>query len=189
MDIERLILDSIKVKKLLLSKRYIDIILKLGEKIILALKNKHKILIAGNGGSAADAQHFAGELVNRFLAERQALPAIALTCDSSVLTSISNDSDFKYIFLRQIEAFGEKGDVFIAISTSGNSENIIQAVKTAKKKGLSTIGLLGNNGGKLKKYCDFTLVVPSASTPRIQEIHILVIHILCQMIDDYFARK
>ncbi len=189
MNIKIIIEESVKVKENLLQDKYINQIEKAGKALVAALKNNHKILIAGNGGSAADAQHFAGELVNRFLIDRQALPAIALTTDSSILTSISNDSDFKYIFFRQIEALGEKGDVFIGISTSGNAENIIQAMKSAKKTGLLTIGLLGNSGGKIKKYCDFSIVVPSKSTPRIQEAHILLIHILCELIDDSFGRK
>lgn len=189
MNIKKVIEESVKVKENLLQEKYIKEIEKAGKTLVVALKNNRKILIAGNGGSAADAQHFAGELVNRFLIDRQALPVIALTTDSSILTSISNDSGFQYIFSRQIEALGERGDIFIGISTSGNSENIIQAIKTAKKTGLLTIGLLGNNGGKTKKYCDFALVVPSRSTPRIQEAHILVIHILCELIDNFFRSK
>lgn len=189
MKVKKTIEESIEVKQNLLQEKYIKEIEKAGKTLVAALKNNRTVLIAGNGGSAADAQHFAGELVNRFLTDRQALPAIALTCDSSILTSISNDSDFKYIFSRQIEALGGKGDIFIGISTSGNAENIAEAMKKAKEKGMLTIGLLGSDGGKINKFCDLSIVVPSRSTPRIQEAHILVIHILCGLIDNYFGRK
>jgi len=151
---------------------------------ISAYANRSKILVAGNGGSAADAQHFAGELVSRFYYDRPALAALALTTDTSVLTSIGNDFSFDMIFARQIQAFGVAGDVFIAISTSGNSPNILNALEQARKQGLATIGLTGLTGGKLKTLCDICLCAPSDSTPHIQECHLVLQHILCACIED-----
>ncbi len=148
-----------------------------------SLKNGGKILIAGNGGSASDAQHFAGELVGRFLLERKALPAIALNTDTSVMTSIGNDYSYDTIFSRQVEALGKKGDIFFGISTSGNSKNIVEATLKAKEQGLITIGLLGRDGGKLKDICDFSLIVPFDSTARIQEVHIMTIHLICELVE------
>jgi D-sedoheptulose 7-phosphate isomerase len=147
------------------------------------LQNGHKILLAGNGGSAADAQHIAAELVGRFIDHRKALPALALTVDTSALTAISNDYGFDYVFARQIEGLGQKGDVFIGISTSGNSPNIIKAVETAVRKGLKTIVLSGKNGGILRGEADIDIVVPSDVTAHIQEMHILIGHIICGYID------
>jgi len=153
---------------------------------ITAYANRSKILVAGNGGSAADAQHFAGELVSRFYCDRPALPAMALTTDTSVLTSIGNDFGFECIFARQIQAFGVAGDVFIAISTSGNSPNILKALEQARKQGLATIGLTGLTGGKLKSLCDICLCAPSDSTPHIQECHLVLEHTLCACIEVEF---
>jgi len=143
-----------------------------------------KMLIAGNGGSAADAQHFAGELVSRFYFDRPAIAAIALTTDSSVLTAIGNDYGFEKVFSRQIEALGKKGDVFIAISTSGNSLNILRALEQARLQGLTTIGLTGRSGGSMKPLCDVCICVPSDSTPRIQECHLVLEHALCACIEE-----
>ena len=154
--------------------------------MINALKNGHKILSCGNGGSAADAQHFSSELINRFEAERKALPAIALTTDSSVLTSIANDYQYEHIFARQIEALGEDGDILLAISTSGNSANIIQAVESAGENGLTCVLLTGKDGGKLASVLqknDVEIRVPAHRTARIQEVHLTVIHCLCDAID------
>jgi D-sedoheptulose 7-phosphate isomerase len=142
-----------------------------------------KILLCGNGGSASDCQHLAAELTGRFVKERKPLPAIALTTDTSALTAIANDYGYKEIFARQLEALANAGDTLIAISTSGNSENIINAVALAKKKTLRVIGLLGRDGGKLKDLCDISIVVPSNSTPRIQEAHILLGHTICEGIE------
>jgi D-sedoheptulose 7-phosphate isomerase len=151
--------------------------------IIAAFTNKHKILLAGNGGSAADAQHIAGELVNRFYFDRPGLPAISLTTDTSVLTAAGNDHGFERIFARQINALGNERDVFIGISTSGNSQNIIEALKECKVKGILTIGLTGSSGGKMKDLCDICLCIPSEETPRIQEMHILIGHIICSIVE------
>jgi len=153
------------------------------EIITNALKNGSKILICGNGGSAADAQHFAAEIVGRFKLERNGFPAIALTTDTSILTAIGNDYGFDNIFKRQVEALGKEGDVLVGISTSGNSENVIMAVEQAKKMGIYTIGLLGKSGGILKDIVDLSLVVPSDNTPRIQECHLTMYHIICEEVE------
>ena len=160
----------------------------IANEIINSIKNGNKLMICGNGGSAADAQHMAAEFVNRFLRERKPLPAIALTTDTSNLTSIANDYSFDDVFLKQVEAIGKKGDIVIGISTSGNSSNVFKALDKAKDMGIKTVGFLGKDGGKIKEICDLALVVPSNSTPRIQEIHGFVIHIICEMVEDEFAR-
>jgi D-sedoheptulose 7-phosphate isomerase len=149
-----------------------------------AYKNGNKTLIAGNGGSAADAQHIAGEFVSKFYFDRPGLASIALTTDTSILTAIGNDYGYEKLFSRQIQANGEKGDVFIGISTSGNSKNIIEALKECKEKGIITIGLTGQNGGKMKELCDYCICVPSNETPRVQESHILIGHIICAVVEE-----
>ena len=161
----------------------------IAKKIVDTYKNNKKVLIAGNGGSAADAQHIAGELVNRFNFDRHALSAIALTTDSSVLTCIANDINFNEVFARQIEANGCKGDVFIGISTSGNSKNIINAIQKCKEKGIISIGLTGISNSMMDKYCDYIIKVPSTSTPRIQEGHLLIEHILCALVEEKIYGK
>lgn len=147
------------------------------------LKLGGKLLVFGNGGSAADAQHIAGELVNRFLQERRALPAISLTTDGGVLTCIANDTGFEKIFARQVEALGNEGDVCLAISTSGQSPNILAACEQARSQGIKVIGLLGRDGGKVAELCDLALIVPSNDTQRIQETHNLIGHILCELVE------
>ncbi|MBI5701179.1 D-sedoheptulose 7-phosphate isomerase [Candidatus Saganbacteria bacterium] len=151
--------------------------------ILAALKTGNKILICGNGGSAADAQHFSAELISRFKKERPSIPAIALTTDTSIITAIGNDYSFDVVFSRQVEGLGNKGDIFFGISTSGNSKDVIEAIKAAKKKELKTIGLLGCDGGKIKNEIDLSITIPSNNTPRVQEAHILIIHILCNLIE------
>lgn len=151
--------------------------------VVEAFKSGNKILLFGNGGSAADAQHIAAEFVNRFLIERPPLPAIALTTDTSVLTSISNDYGYADTFSKQIKALGREGDVAIGISTSGASPNVIKAIKVSKEMGLKTVGLSGGDGGELAKLVDIALVVDSQSIPRIQEVHITIGHVLCEMVD------
>jgi D-sedoheptulose 7-phosphate isomerase len=143
----------------------------------------NKLFLFGNGGSAADAQHLAAELVNRYVMDRPPLPAIALTTDTSILTSISNDFSFNEIFGKQLKALGKEGDVAFGISTSGNSSNIIKAFEVAKEMRMKTVALTGNDGGAIAKMADISLIVPSTSTPRIQEVHILVGHILCEMVE------
>ncbi|MGD9971103.1 MAG: D-sedoheptulose 7-phosphate isomerase [Sulfuricurvum sp.] len=148
--------------------------------------NGKKILIFGNGGSAADAQHIAAELTGRYKKERRALPAIALTTDTSALTAIGNDYGYARIFERQVEALANEGDLLIGISTSGNSENVLKALEMGKQIGCDCIGFSGRDGGKMNAVCDLNLVVPSEDTPRIQEMHILIGHILCQAIESSF---
>lgn len=148
-----------------------------------ALKAGRKILFAGNGGSAADAQHWAGELVSRFYYDRPGLPAIALTTDTSILTAIGNDYGYDYTFARQIEALGEEGDVFVAISTSGRSKNIMRALDACEAKGARVIGFTGEHGGDMKDRCDICFRVPSNETPRIQEGHEFIGHLLCALIE------
>ncbi|HJW34004.1 MAG TPA: D-sedoheptulose 7-phosphate isomerase [Holophagaceae bacterium] len=150
------------------------------------LKRGCKILVCGNGGSAADAQHLAAELSGRYVKERKALAGIALTTDTSALTAIANDYGYEFVFSRQVEALGRPGDVLIGISTSGNSPNVIKAVESAQALGMHTIGLLGKDGGKLKGLVDEALVVPSAVTARIQEVHQMVYHFWCECLDTHF---
>ena len=150
------------------------------------LRAGSKVLIAGNGGSAADAQHIAAELTGRYVKERKALPAIALTVDTSALTAIANDYSFEHIFSRQIAALARPGDLFIGISTSGNSKNIIHALHTAKEYGCLTLGLSGRDGGEMNGLCDLNIIVPDDTTARIQEMHILIGHIFCKAIDSEY---
>jgi len=163
-----------------------DDIKQVAQVVLDTLKNGNKILICGNGGSAADAQHFAAELTGRYKTERVALPAIALTTDTSALTAIGNDYGYDRVFDRQFEALAQKNDLLIGISTSGNSQNIINAFKLAKKKSCTTIALSGRDGGVMKSIADINLIVPSSDTPRIQEMHILFIHIICQIVDNQY---
>jgi D-sedoheptulose 7-phosphate isomerase len=150
---------------------------------VQALDNGNKILFAGNGGSAADAQHLAGELVSRFAYDRPGLPAFALTTDTSVLTAIGNDYGYERLFARQVEAVGARGDVFFGISTSGRSPNVLGALAVARERGLVTVGMTGRGGGAMPERCDYLLRVPSDSTPRIQEGHITLGHAICQIVE------
>ena len=156
--------------------------------IINALTKNKKIIIFGNGGSAADAQHIAAEFLGRYKIKRKSIPAIALTSNSSTTTAIANDYDFSDVFSRQCESLVSKDDIVIGISTSGNSENVIKGLKTSKKNGGLTIGLLGNNGGKIKNTVDISLVVNATSVPRIQEAHRVIYHIICEIIEEELAR-
>lgn len=150
---------------------------------ISCFKNDSKLLLAGNGGSAADAQHIAGEFASRLAFDRPGLPAIALTTDTSILTAIGNDYGYENLFARQVQALGNKGDLFIGYSTSGKSPNILKALAEAKAKGLFCIGFMGNRGGPMRELCDLSLEVPSGDTPRIQEGHLVLGHILCGLIE------
>jgi len=154
--------------------------------IVKTIQSGHKVLLCGNGGSAADAQHIAAEFTGRYKKERGGLPAIALTTDTSALTAIGNDYGYEYVFSRQVEALGNEGDMVIGISTSGNSQNILNAFEKAKEKGLFCLALSGKGGGAMKEVANMNVIVPSSDTPRIQEMHILIGHILCQAIDDAF---
>jgi D-sedoheptulose 7-phosphate isomerase len=164
-------------------------VIKVVEAITSALTRGNKILLFGNGGSAADAQHIAAEFVNRFLINRPPLPAVALTTDTSVITSIGNDFDFSEIFSKQLRALGQPGDIAWGISTSGASPNVIKALETARKLGLVTIGLTGKDGGEIARIVDHSLNVSSGSVPRVQEVHILVGHIICELIDFKLFQK
>ena len=148
------------------------------------IKNGNKIILMGNGGSAADAQHIAAEFTGRYKKERRGLPAIAITTDTSALTAIGNDYGYQHVFQRQVEALANKGDLLIGISSTGNSENVIEAFKKGKEIGCKSIGLSGKGGGLFNNQCDFNLIVPSQDTPRVQEMHILIGHIICQIIDN-----
>ena len=156
--------------------------------IIKAFLKSGKLMIAGNGGSAADAQHIAAEFIGKLNLKREALPAIALTTDTSVLTSISNDDHFNQIFSRQIQGIGKSGDVFLAITTSGKSKNILEAIKLSKKKKIKIIILTGKNGKFLKKYTNFCIPIPSSNTQTIQEMHIMILHIICDLIEHNIKR-
>jgi len=161
----------------------LDNIVAVAKLCVKLYQGNNKTILAGNGGSAADAQHIAAELVGRYGFDRPSIPSLALTTDTSNLTAIGNDYGYDYIFSRQLEGMGQKGDIFIGISTSGNSVNVINAFESAKKKGITTVALVGKDGGKMAKMADYALVVPSDATPRIQESHILIGHILCDIIE------
>jgi len=180
--IEKLLEDSLKIKDTFIRGNLSNLV-QAAEKIALAFTSDRKLLLCGNGGSAADAQHIAAEFVNRYTLERPPLPAIALTTDTSVITSIGNDYSFDDIFSKQVKALGVEGDVLLAISTSGNSTNILSAVKDARSQEIYTIGLIGKDGGKLAGLVELALVVKNNVTPRIQEAHILAGHILCHLVD------
>ncbi len=161
----------------------LDDIVRVAKLCVALYKTDKKTLLAGNGGSAADAQHIAAELVGRYGFDRPSIPSLALTTDTSNLTAIGNDYGYDFVFSRQLEGMGQEGDIFIGISTSGNSVNIINAFESAKKKGITTVALVGRDGGKMAQMADYSLIVPSDSTPRIQESHILIGHILCDIIE------
>ena len=176
--------ESVTAKEKILSNESIILLIEKAVKILVdAYETGNKVLVAGNGGSAADAQHIVAELVSKFMLDRPALNAMALTTNTSILTAVGNDYSNDYIFSRQIQAYGNKGDVFVAISTSGKSQNIINAVKEAKKLGLKVVGLVGAKITKLEDYCDVVISIPSENTPIIQESHIMIGHILCSLVE------
>jgi D-sedoheptulose 7-phosphate isomerase len=184
-DIEKLFLDSAEeIKK---SSNLSGIIEKVIIEIINFIEKGNKVIIFGNGGSAADAQHIAAELISKFKKNRKSLPAIALTTDTSILTSIGNDFSFDFIFSRQCESLVSKGDVVIGISTSGNSINVKNGIIKSKEKEAKTIALLGNNGGIIKEYSDMSIIVESSSTSKIQEVHRVIYHIICEFVESKFA--
>jgi D-sedoheptulose 7-phosphate isomerase len=174
--------ESIAVKRALLETQT-DTIAQVGTALVAAMRNGNTLYLFGNGGSAGDAQHIAAELVGRFTKERRALPAVALTTNTSALTALGNDYEYNIVFSRQLEAFGKPGDIVIGISTSGNSPNVVQGLATAKTLGMTTIGLTGEGGGKTKAAADHCICVPSRDTARIQESHILIGHVLCEIIE------
>ena len=185
--IQSIFQESIKVKEAALQKNLSSL-----EESIRAvsqcLKKGNKLFFFGNGGSAADSQHIAAEFIGRFQKERRSLPAIALTTDTSILTALGNDYGFDVIFARQLAGLGQKGDVAFAISTSGNSPNVIEGAKQARKMGIKVIGLSGGTGGKLAPYCDINLIVPSNVTARIQESHICMAHTICELVESEFEK-
>ena len=181
--IKQKINDSIELKKKV-AETLTDTIALAANKIIESYKNQGKLVLFGNGGSAADAQHIETELVHKFEKERKSLPAIALTINSSTLTAVGNDWNFDHVFERQVEGLANKQDVVMGISTSGNSPNVVKGIEQAKKNGCFTIALTGNDGGKLKGLADLSIVVPSDNTARVQESHIMIGHILCQLIEN-----
>ena len=174
--------EGLRIKEDFINKNTSKLI-HLAEHISKAFKNDRKLLMCGNGGSAADAQHLSAEFVNRFQLERPPLPALALTTDTSIITSVANDYSYDEVFSKQIKALGVEGDILLAISTSGRSENVLSAIRTAKKKGLYTVGLIGGDGGEMRKLVDLALVVKSDRTPRVQETHILAGHIICELVE------
>ena len=176
--------SSVAVKQRILEdSAFIEQVLHMGQLLIERYRGGNKLLIGGNGGSAADAQHIAAEFVSRFNFDRPGLPALALTTDTSILTAVGNDYGYDQLFRRQLEANGVAGDVFLGISTSGNSPNILQALEAASEKGVTTFGMTGESGGAMRELCDYCLCVPSAETPRIQEALILIGHTLCAMVE------
>ena len=179
--IERKILESAEIIKesAQLSKKIENAVIEIYNSLI----HGKKIYLFGNGGSAADAQHIAAELIGRYKIERKSIPAVSLTTDTSILSSLSNDYSFETIFSRQCESLVEKNDIVIAISTSGNSKNVINGINAAKIKGAKIIGLLGNNGGKIKNLVDIPIIVNSSSTDKIQEVHRVIYHIICELIE------
>lgn len=182
--IKQRINESIEVKKGLLENgALLNALEGLTDEIIKAIKSGHKLVLCGNGGSASDALHFAGEVVGRFVRERSAWPAVVLNADVATMTAIGNDYGYDDVFARQAQGHCQEGDVFIGISTSGNSENVLRAVNMAKSKGCKTAALLGKDGGKIGKVVDYPLIVPCNTTARVQESHILLIHIMCELLE------
>ena len=181
--IEQRLTDHLEVLQKLKASDLPQKLEKCAECVTKALSEGHKVLFCGNGGSAADSQHLAAEFVGRFQKERKGLPAVALTVDTSILTSVANDYGYETIFARQVQALGKRGDVLVAISTSGNSKNVVLAIEEAKAKGITCIGMTAEGGGKMAEICDICLAVPVRVTARAQEMHILMGHILCELVD------
>ena len=181
--IEQRLADHLNVLQKLMDSDLPEKLETCAEYVEKALAEGHKVLFCGNGGSAADSQHLAAEFVGRFQKERKGLPAIALTVDTSILTAVANDYGYDTVFARQVQALGERGDVLVGISTSGNSNNVLLAVEEAKAKGITCIGLTAEGGGKMAAACDICLAVPAKVTARAQEMHILMGHILCELVD------
>jgi D-sedoheptulose 7-phosphate isomerase len=180
--IEKALEESLSLKQAFVRQNAATLI-GLAETIYRAFLNGGKLMLCGNGGSAADAQHLAAEFVNRFQTERAPLPALALTTDTSIITSVANDEGYEHVFSKQIKALGERGDILLAISTSGTSANIISAIHTAREGEIYTVGLTGGDGGKMLPLVDLALVVESRSTPRIQEVHIFAGHLVCELVE------
>lgn len=188
--IAKRIKETIEVKQSILEDpTLLQNISKASEHIIDVLNGGGKLVLCGNGGSASDAMHFAGELLGRFQKERTSWPALVLNSDPVAMSSIANDYDYSEVFSRQVDAFAHDKDILMGISTSGNSENVLKAIKAARSKGAYTVGLLGHGGGKIAKEADLSIVVPSDVTARVQESHIVIIHIFCELIEEALSEK
>ena len=185
--IQGMIKESADVKVLAL--KLAPQIEKAAKMVEAALKKGNKVILAGNGGSSSQASHIAAEFTGKYKLERKSLPGISLSADMSAITSIANDYGYEHVFSRQLEGLGNKGDVFIGLSTSGNSENIINALSTAKKNGIKTVSLIGKGGGKMKGIADIDIIIPSANTPRIQECHLMILHIICEIVEENMFGK
>ena len=183
--VEQIYKDSIKIKEEAFQQN-MDLIVEAAETIIQCFQNDGKLFFMGNGGSAADSQHIAAEFIGRFQHERRALPAMALTTDTSILTAIGNDYTYDIVFARQLEGLGRKADVAFGISTSGNSKNVIEGLKKAKELGIKTVALTGNDGGQMASLADISIVVPSKVTARIQESHLCIAHSICELVENQF---
>jgi len=186
--IKDVLLESIQIKEELL-RSYISQIKEMSELMIEALRKNGKVMLFGNGGSAADSQHIAAELVGRFKKDRTPMAAIALTTNTSVLTSLANDYGYEVVFAKQVEALGQKNDIAIGISTSGKAKNVALGIKQAKKMGIRTVALTGGDGGEIAKLADTSLVVPSAVTARVQETHITIGHIICELVEQALCQE
>ncbi len=183
--IETAFQESAQVKlQFIQNEENVGKIMEVAKRILAAYRKGNKVLFFGNGGSACDASHLAAELVNRYKKDREGLPALALATDMAIVTSIGNDYDYAELFSRQIKTMGNKGDIAIAISTSGNSPNVLKAVEMARQKGITTVGFTGKDGGKLAGLVDYAFIIPSNNTARIQEAHITLGHLLCELIED-----
>ncbi len=180
--IKDILLENIRINEDLM-RNSLDTVLAAGEAVVAALKRGGKVIICGNGGSASDSQHIAAELVGRFMKDRQALPAIALTTNTSIITALANDFGYDIVFARQVEALGQKNDILIGISTSGKAKNVAAAFKQAKKMGIRTLALTGGDGGDLVKLADLSIIIPAKVTARIQEAHITVAHTICEIVE------
>lgn len=188
-SIRSIIESSIDVKKKIAGDAVlIDTLSRIVDTVVKAFQNGRRVYFCGNGGSAADAQHLAAEFSGRFYTDRDALPAEALHCNTSYLTAVANDYSYEVVYARLINGIGQKGDVLIGLSTSGNSANIVKAFETARTKGITTVGFTGANGGKMKDLSDFLINVPSTDTPRIQESHIMAGHIVCQLVEEKYFK-
>ena len=186
-DIRRIAAESLALKERFFAENA-RLLLEVGLRLVECLRSGGKILAFGNGGSASDAQHLAGELVGRFLRDRPGLPALALNTDPSVITAIGNDMGYDAVFRRQVEAHGRPGDVAIGISTSGRSPNVVEALRAARQRGLLTVGMTGGGGGRLGGLVHYLVDVPHHDTPRIQEVHTMVVHVLCQLVEEGMSR-
>lgn len=185
--IKKIISNSVEVKNRILSdERMLKTVEEISSKIVEALKNGNRVYFCGNGGSAADAQHLAAEFSGRFYTDREALPAEALHCNTSYLTAVANDYSYDVVYARLVKGIGNKGDFLVGLSTSGNSPNIVKAFEAAREKGIHTVGFTGEAGGKMKELSDYLLNVPSKDTPRIQESHIMLGHIICQLVEEQY---